>query len=84
MYSDEKLSIKSLIRITTAFLGVVTIFVDAPNTDVENKIAGNILIFSGGTCFGHFTLLFPVAVYDKISPLRFQVWATIFGWLMLE
>tara|TARA_B100000085_G_scaffold56497_1_gene49489 strand:+ start:485 stop:1378 length:894 start_codon:yes stop_codon:yes gene_type:complete len=82
LYSDEKLSIKRLIGIITAFLGVVTIFVDSPNTDVENRLLGNILIFSGALVWALYTS-FSRPVYDKISPLRFQVWATIFGWLML-
>ena len=51
LYTDEKLSIKRLIGITTAFLGVVTIFVDSPNTDVENRLLKYINFFRS-TCLG--------------------------------
>jgi len=82
VYDDEKLNPKRILGLILAFSGVTLIFVSSPNTAVPNRILGDLLIFGGAIVWASYST-FSRPVYNSVSPLKFQVWATFYGWLAL-
>ena len=79
VYDDEKLSKQLLLGLICSFLGVGIVFIFSANTTVENRILGNMLIFFGAIVWALYTT-FSRPVYQKISPIKFQFYATLYGW----
>ncbi|MCE7733321.1 MAG: DMT family transporter [Candidatus Heimdallarchaeota archaeon] len=82
VYVSERMSRNRIIGVSLAFLGVFIIFLYTPNTDTENRVLGNILIMLAAIAFGLYTV-FSKPIYEEITPLNFQFWATLSGWLVL-
>jgi drug/metabolite transporter (DMT)-like permease len=82
VYSDEKLTRNKILGMAVAIFGVTIIFLFSPNTDVENRILGNLLILCTAIVWSSYTV-FSRPYHKQISPFHFQFWASFFGWIIL-
>lgn len=82
VYDDENFTTQRFIGVTIAVLGVSIIFFLAPDQNVANRLLGNLLIFGASISWSIYTV-YSRPIYKKIPPLTFQLWATVFGWLIL-
>jgi drug/metabolite transporter (DMT)-like permease len=82
VFADERVTLLRLTGIVIALGGLVIVFLLAPEQDVSNRLLGNSLIFGAALTYSIYAV-FSRPVYDEIKPLIFQLWATIFGWLLI-
>ncbi len=82
LYADEKLTLRKVLGFLIAFAGEFLIFMFSPNSNVENRILGNVVIFLAALVWATYSS-FSRPIYQKIPPLRFQAWASFYGWLAL-
>lgn len=82
VYVEEKITLQRFIGVAIAIFGVLIVFFLAPDQDVTNRLLGNLLIFGAAVSWSVYTV-YSKPIYEKIPPLTFQLWATIFGWILL-
>lgn len=82
LYSDERLTINRLLGLVVAFSGVTLIFFLSPNASGGNNILGNLIIFGGAFVWAIATS-FSRPIFKQITPLRYQFWVTLYGWIAL-
>ena len=82
VYSDEKITTNKLIGMIVAISGVGIIFILSPQQDVVNRSLGNFIILITALNWSLYTI-FSRKYLHKLPPLLFQLWAAIFGWLIL-
>lgn len=82
IYEDEKLTAIRVFGMSISMVGVILIFFASPNQDVENRILGNFLILGASTSWAIYTV-YSRPLVREISPISFQLWAGVFGWLYL-
>lgn len=82
IYKDEQITIRRFIGVIIAIFGVSIIFFLAPDQNVSNRLLGNLLIIGASISWSVYTV-YSRPIYKKIPPLTFQLWATIFGWVLL-
>ena len=82
LYADERLTLKKVAGFIIAFLGEFLIFRFSPNYDVENRVLGNLIIFLAALVWATYSS-FSRPIYQKVHPLRFQAWVTLYGWIVL-
>lgn len=85
VYADERLHHRKILGLLIAFTGVLLIFWFSPNTDqsiAPNRLLGNMIIFGGAMVWALYTT-FSRPLYQKISPIKFQLWASFYGWIFL-
>lgn len=82
LYMDERLNLQKIAGFVIAFVGEFLIFEFSPNYDVENRVLGNAIIFLAALVWATYSA-FSRPIYQKVPPLRFQAWATLYGWLVL-
>lgn len=62
--------------------GIYLIVAQSPNTDVENRLLGNGLIFIAGIFFA-FYVMSSKPVLNVVHPTLVVAWACLYGWLLL-
>ena len=82
LYSDERLTINRLLGLVVAFSGVTLIFFLSPNASGGNNILGDLIIFGGAFVWAIATS-FSRPIFKQITPLRYQFWVTLYGWIAL-
>ena len=82
IYPDEKFSKQIALGIALSFIGVLLIFNFSPNTQVETRILGNLIILLGSAIWAIYTA-FSRPMYHEISPAKFQLYSTFYGWIFL-
>ncbi len=82
IYKDEQFTSQRFFGVIIAIFGVSIIFFLAPDQNVSNRLLGNLLIFCASISWSIYTV-YSRPIYKKIPPLTFQLWATVFGWLLL-
>lgn len=82
VYKDEHLTSKRTVGLLIAFIGTFLIFLYSPNTDAPNRILGDFIIFVSAGTWALYTV-FSRPVYQKVNPVVFQFWATVYGVLLL-
>ena len=81
-YPDEKLSLNKLLGLLLSLLGVALIAYRSPNTAVENRLLGDVIIFFAALTWAIYTV-FSRPLYKRVHPLAFNAWSTFFGWVFL-
>ncbi len=82
LYVDERLNLRKIVGFVIAFIGEFLIFQFSPNYEVENRILGNVIIFLAALVWATYSA-FSRPIYQKVPPLRFQAWVTLYGWMVL-
>jgi len=82
LYSDERLTTNRLLGLVVAFSGVTLIFFLSPNASGGNHILGDFIIFGGAFVWAIATS-FSRPIFKQITPLRYQFWVTLYGWIAL-
>ncbi len=82
LYADEKMTMQKLAGLLLAFVGEALIFMFSPNYDVENRLLGNTIIFLAALVWAVYSS-YSRPIYEVVPPLRFQAWATLYGWVAL-
>jgi drug/metabolite transporter (DMT)-like permease len=79
---DEKITRNKALGLISAFIGVLIIFLQSPNTEVENRLYGNTLILISALVIAIYTV-YSKPVFKKINVIDFSTWVMIYGWFFL-
>lgn len=79
---EERVTKNKMIGLCIAFFGVVIIFIQSPNTSVDNRIYGNLLIVLSTFLIALYTV-YSKPVLQKINVFDFSTWIMIYGWIFL-
>ncbi len=82
VYADERLTKRKSMGFLLAFSGELMIFLFSPNTQVSNRILGDLIIFGGALVWALYST-FSRPVYEHVEPITYQAWASFYGWLGL-
>ena len=82
LYKDERLTIQRVLGLGIALAGISIVFLLSPNTDVQNRIFGDFIIFLAAMTWATFTAL-SRPLYKEIKPLTFNAWTSLYGWIAL-
>ena len=82
VYQDEKLKINKIIGLFLSITGVAIIAYNSPNTNVENRLLGDAIIFGAALTWALYTT-FSRPIYKTVHPIAFNAWSSLFGWLLL-
>ncbi len=82
LYRDEKLTLNRVMGLLIAFGGVSLIFLLSPNSTGLNPLLGNFVIFGGALVWATATS-FSRPIFKEVTPLRYQFWVTLYGWIAL-
>ena len=74
LYDDEKITKNKIMGLITALLGVIIVVELSPNTDVPNRLLGNLIILCGAFTWASFTA-FSRPVVRQMKPMTFTAWA---------
>lgn len=79
---DDKLTQNKILGLLSALLGIAIIFLQSPNTDVENRLYGNSLILISAFVIAVYTV-YSKPVFKKINVIDFSTWIMVYGWIFL-
>ncbi len=82
LYRDERLTVQRVLGLGIALAGISIVFLLSPNTDVQNRILGDLIIFLAAFTWATFTAL-SRPLYKEIKSLTFNAWTSFYGWLAL-
>jgi len=82
VHIDEKLNLARVFGLLLALSGVALVILQSPNTDVEDRMLGNLYIFMAALTWAMFTV-FSKPVLKEVKPMIFTAWGTIYGWIVL-
>jgi drug/metabolite transporter (DMT)-like permease len=79
---NEKINQNKILGLIAAFIGVLIIFFQSPNTSVENRLYGNLLILISALVIAIYTV-YSKPVFKKINVIDFSTWIMVYGWFFL-
>jgi len=81
-YGDERITRNKILGLICSITGLLIIFALSPGQEVTNRLLGNFLVVVTALNWSIFSIL-SKKYLEKISPLVFQFWVTVYGWLLL-
>jgi drug/metabolite transporter (DMT)-like permease len=79
---DDKISKNKVLGLIFAISGVGVIFLQSPNTDVPNRMLGNLLILVSALVMAVHTV-FSKPIFKNINVIDFSTWIMFYGWIFL-
>lgn len=81
-YADERITRNKILGLICSVTGLFIIFYLSPSQSVTNRLLGNFLVIVTALNWSIYSIL-SKKYLDRIQPLVFQFWVTVYGWLLL-